>query len=160
MSFISGVIKRLYWKRWKPELRGVACLIECNEKVLLIRHRYGKRSIWTVPNGKKKRYEKAKRAVVREVWNLIGVDVRDAVPVTTILTDHDHPDETVHAFIAHVPDPDTDADPDLIAEIRWFAFDEIPPNLSLTAKALLQKIKFKTKYQVCEADPDKPMCGL
>lgn len=148
MTFIPGIFKRFYWHYFKPDLHGVACLIECDGQILLIRHRYGKKNIWTVPGGSKKQYEKAKRAAVREIWNLMGIDIRDAAEVNTILTDHDHPDDIVHCFIVHVPDMSFDEDKDLILEAKWFDLDDIPPKLTLVAKVLIQKLKFETMYQI------------
>jgi ADP-ribose pyrophosphatase YjhB (NUDIX family) len=160
MSFITGIFKRIYWKEWKPEIRGVGCLIESEGRVLLIRHRYGKKAVWTLPNGSKRRFEKAKRAVVREVWNLVGIDVRNAVRVNTILTNHDNPDEMVHCFIAHAPDMSMEVDRDLILEAKWFKIEDVPSKLSLLAKALLQRLKYKIVTQVCEEDPSKTICQL
>lgn len=152
MSFITGFFKRFYWYYYKPELHGIACLAECEGKILLIRHRYGKKNIWSVPGGSKKQYEKAKRAAVREIWNLMGMDIREASEVNTILTDHDHPDDVVHCFIVHVPDMDMDPDPDLIAEAKWFDLEHVPPKLTLVAKALIQKLKFETMYKIKSDD--------
>jgi ADP-ribose pyrophosphatase YjhB (NUDIX family) len=140
-------------------LHGVACLAECEGKILLIRHRYGRRNIWTVPGGGKKPYEKAKRAAVREIWNLMGMDIREAVEVNTMLTDHQHPEDIVHCFIVHVPDMDMDEDRDLILEARWFKLDEVPPKLSLVAKVLIQKLKYETKYLLCKEDPKNAICA-
>lgn len=152
MSFITGIFKRFYWHYYKPDLHGVACLAECEGKILLIRHRYGKKNIWTVPGGNKRQYEKAKPAAVREIWNLMGIDIRSASEVNTILTDHDHPDDIVHCFIVHVPDLYMDYDPDLIAEAKWFDLDDIPSKLTLIAKVLIQKLKFETMYQIKSDD--------
>lgn len=147
MSFIAGIFKRFFWKYFRPELHGIACLAECEGKILLIRHRYGKTNVWTVPTGGKRDYEKPKRAAVREIWNLMGIDIRSASEVNTILTDHEH-DDIVHCFIVHVPDMSMDPDKDLIAEARWFDLDNIPSKLTLVAKVLIQKLKFETMYQI------------
>lgn len=148
MTFIPGIFKRFYWHYFKPELQGIACLAECEGKILLIRHRYGKRNLWSVPGGSKGPYEKPKRAAVREIWNLMGIDIRSASEVNTILTDHDHPDDIVHCFIVHVPEMVADPDPDLILEAKWFDLDNIPSKLTLVAKVLIQKLKFETMYQI------------
>ena len=41
---------RAYWFIFRPEVRGVRCLIEYEGKVLLIRHTYGDRR-WHFPGG-------------------------------------------------------------------------------------------------------------
>jgi ADP-ribose pyrophosphatase YjhB (NUDIX family) len=161
MSFIPGIFKRFYWQHFKPDEHGVACLIECDGHILLIRHRYGKKQIWSVPSGKKTEYEKPKRAVVRAVWNLMGIDVRSAQEVNTILVDHDDPDNTIHCFIVHADDMSLDEDKDLVAEAKWFDLEgEIPPKLTLVAKVLIQKLKFETLFQVCDNDPMNPACQV
>jgi ADP-ribose pyrophosphatase YjhB (NUDIX family) len=158
MSLIPGFLKRFFWRYFRNELHGVACLAECEGRILLIRHRYGRKKIWTVPSGAKKPYEKAKPAAVREMWNLMGIDIRDAVEVRTVLTDHDHPDDIVHCFIVHLPEMDIDEDRDLIAEARWFPLNDVPPKLSLVAKVLIQKLKYETRYLICKDDPLNAIC--
>lgn len=158
MSFITGIYKRFFWKHFRPELHGIACLAECEGKILLIRHRYGKRDVWTVPTGGKGEYEKPKRAAVREIWNLMGINIQSASEVNTVLTDEDDPNNMVHCFIVHVPDHMMDPDPDLVAEAKWFKLDDIPTKLSLVAKVLIHKLKYETEYQICKEDPMNKVC--
>lgn len=160
MSFITGIFKRFYWQNFKPDERGVACLVECDGHILLIRHRYGKRDIWTVPTGQKKQFEKSKRAIVREMWHRLRIDVRSAFEVNTILIDNDDPENSIHCFIVHSDDMDMDVDRDLIAEAKWFDLDQIPSKLTLVAKVLIQKLKFETMYQFCDDDPTNPVCQI
>lgn len=157
MSFITGFFKRYYWKHFRSELQGVACLAECEGKILLIRHRYGRRDVWSVPTGAKGDYEKPKRAAVREIWNLMGVDIRDASEVDTVLTDHDDPNDMMHCFIVHLPNMSMDPDRDLIAEAKWFDLERIPSKLSLVAKILIHKLKYETEYQLRAEDPMNEM---
>jgi ADP-ribose pyrophosphatase YjhB (NUDIX family) len=160
MSFIPGIFKRFYWKYLKPQDRRVACLVECDGRVLLIRHRFGKRTIWTVPGGNMNAGEKPKRAIVREVWNMTGIDVRDASEVNTILIDHDDPENTIHCFVMHAETMLMEVDHDLVAEAKWFDLDHLPGRLTLVAKVLIQKLKYETLFQVCDEDPGNPACQV
>lgn len=62
---------RLYWRIFKPKTYGVKVLIrhpDNHEKILLVRHTYGNKTLWNIPGGGyKPKKEAPEEAAVREV---------------------------------------------------------------------------------------------
>jgi 8-oxo-dGTP pyrophosphatase MutT (NUDIX family) len=111
---------------WPRRGRGVKCVITQRERVLLVRHTYGRRRTWYLPGGIMRRGETPPRAAAREMaeelglrdlrWRELGArDMRlDGLTVRLAC---------LHAELA---DPTVAPDPVEIAEARWFDLKQLP----------------------------------
>ena len=133
----------------RPRRAGVKCLLRDGERVLLIRHTYGRRDVWDLPGGGIRRGEEAARAAAREAREEVGVDA-DWRPLAT-LTFHDRGETTLHAFIADVEAPPLTLDPGEIADARWAPASDPPRPLSPSTRAVLAEL---ATAQPASAGPD------
>lgn len=60
----------------RPQGKGAAVIIEDGDKVLLVRHTYGKRKEWFFPGGGIKRSEDPIDAAIREAREEVGLDLK------------------------------------------------------------------------------------
>ena len=117
---------------------GAMCIIERTDGALLfVRHSY--RSRWGVPGGRLNRREDPAEAARREVWEEVGLEVEllgepavvvDAVPQRVDLVYRARP--VPGADLAAVGPVSAE-----IAEVRWFAPDELPELQFETSGALM-----------------------
>jgi len=63
--------RKKYWKIFKIETFGVRTLIFKNNKILLVRHRYG--NLWVMPGGQIDKKEDPKIAALRELQEEVGI---------------------------------------------------------------------------------------
>lgn len=120
---------RLYWFITRPTTRGVRCVIEHQEKFLLIRQNYGS-GRWTVPGGGIEAGEAAHDAAVREVKEETGIDITDLVLLGTHRQVVEYKNDTVDLYSAKATTNQISIDPAEIKEARWFARNELPQNIS------------------------------
>ena len=97
---------------------------ERTDKVLLIRHAYGRRDLWTIPGGGYwPSREEPKDAAIREVWEEVGADVRDVQELGQIQGSSISKHSTKHIFkgtlISQTPVSCAE-----IEEQRWVAWDD------------------------------------
>jgi 8-oxo-dGTP pyrophosphatase MutT (NUDIX family) len=107
----------------KPALHGVKCVLVDSNRVLLVRHSYGPRE-WDLPGGGLKRNEAPLTAARREIREELGVDIGD------VLSRFQRTKSTMYCFRAELHDPQITLDRGELMAARWFALDELPPNLA------------------------------
>jgi 8-oxo-dGTP pyrophosphatase MutT (NUDIX family) len=122
------VVLWVYRSVAKPSLHGVKCVLVHSDKILLVRHTYGSRE-WDFPGGGLKRNESPLSAARREMREELGVDIDDWVAIGDVLARFQHTKSTMHCFRAELDQPQLKLDHGEILAARWFAFDELPPNL-------------------------------
>lgn len=66
-------LRKKYWKIFKIETFGVRTMILKDNKILLIKHRYGK--FWIMPGGGINKGEKPEDAAIRETKEEVGIIV-------------------------------------------------------------------------------------
>lgn len=92
---------------------------------------------WSILGGRLELFETLEECAVREAREEAGVDVR--IERLLCVTDHIVPHENSHwvspAYLGHIHDGDVvNAEPDKAFDVRWFPFDALPPNLTMTAR--------------------------
>lgn len=120
--------RRLWWRWWRPELRGVAVIgLDDAGRVLLVRLSYGPR-VWSLPGGGRGHGEDPALAAAREFAEELGCGLKDM----RLLLESDEPlhgaRDIVHVF-AGTADGDPRPDGREVLEARFFARDALPAAL-------------------------------
>ncbi len=121
---------QVLWFFWRPRKQGVKCLVTAEDRVLLVRHTYGRRS-WDIPGGAVKRGEPPHVTARREMDEELGLGSADWVKFGEIEGRIDHRRDKIHCFRA-----DLDATPQLTLDrgeldvARWFDRAQLPADLS------------------------------
>lgn len=119
---------RLYWKVVRPRTFGVrALLVDDAGRIALVRHQYV--AGWYLPGGGVDKGESAKTAIRRELREEVGLSEVIVRRVQGVYHNRgEGKDDHVVVFLCEVSDPASIviADPREIAEVGWFAPDELP----------------------------------
>jgi 8-oxo-dGTP diphosphatase len=113
-------------------------LMDDEQRVLLtLRRRAPEAGCWSILGGKLDFLEKLSECAVREAREEAGVEV-ELVRLLCV-TDHLLPQEGQHwiapAYLGRVVSGKAqNREPEKTEEVRWFAMDEVPENLTITAR--------------------------
>ncbi|MEU8181106.1 NUDIX domain-containing protein [Micromonospora sp. NPDC049047] len=120
-------IRKAYWRIAKPTTHGVKALIihpADSDRVLLVRHSYGDRSLWSLPGGGyQPTRETPEQAARRECIEELGLEVE---PVALVLEEHltTSGGKQGHLKIVRLHAISGEVSPNgEIAEARWAAVD-------------------------------------
>jgi 8-oxo-dGTP pyrophosphatase MutT (NUDIX family) len=127
---------QLWWFLRRPETEGVKCLLTTDARVLLVRHTYG-RPDWNLPGGGIRRGEDPAETARREMREELGIEGAAWRPAGTVHGQEAFRRDTVHIFRAELPSPALTPNLAELAEVRWFAWDELPPDLARYARLAL-----------------------
>jgi len=132
-------LRKKYWKVFKIETFGVRTLILKDNKILLVRHRYG--NLWVMPGGQIDKNEDPKIAALRELQEEVGVnglkiDYQLGYYKNTTGGKNDH----VYCFVM------TDFEINSISkrkfidfleigEMAWFDLNQLPETISRATKS-------------------------
>lgn len=129
-------VLRGYWFVVRPRVTGAVCLLIHDQLVLLIRNTYG-RAGWTFPGGMLGRRESPQLGVQREVQEEVGITLTTVQHLGQFTGRQAHRHDTVHVFLASVPNTTVQLDPGEILDARWYPLDALPP-LSTYAQRAMQ----------------------
>jgi len=115
---------------------GVLIVDETNRVLLTLRLRAPEAGCWSIVGGKLDYLEALESCAMREAREEVGVSV--ALETLLCVTDHVLPQENQHwvspAYLGRVLQGDAkNCEPEKTQDVRWFALDELPPNLTMTA---------------------------
>jgi 8-oxo-dGTP pyrophosphatase MutT (NUDIX family) len=119
---------QVFWFLARPTKQGVKCVVTDGDRVLLVRHTYGRRS-WDVPGGSIKRRESPLSAARREMSEELGLDGADWTEIGELRGRADHRRDTIHCFRVELSAPTLTIDAGELAAARWFPRDELPADL-------------------------------
>ena len=129
-------VLQIAWSLTRPTLRGVKCVLSDGDRVLLVRHTYGRRW-WDLPGGALQRGEPPGGAAHREMAEELGLtDVEWTAAGELDVTSRRRTDH-LHCFVAEAAAPIIRMDRGELQEIRWFRRDQLPENRSPQVDALL-----------------------
>jgi ADP-ribose pyrophosphatase YjhB (NUDIX family) len=134
---LAYALLRLYWFVFRPGVRGVRCVIERGGAVLLIRHTYGERR-WYFPGGAVKRGEELEAAARREAEEEVGIRLPRLVQFGEFTSTDKHMHDHVYCFRGAAPHTDVRIHRGEVREARWFAWDELPEDLSPDALRVIE----------------------
>lgn len=129
---LIGQAARLYWRLWKPRTLGVrAVVLDETDRVALVRHTYS--DLWYLPGGGVKKGESFETALHRELKEEISLSNARIERVLGIYhSRRDAKDDHIVIFAVRVSAAQDLRRGDLmeIEDVRWFAMDEMPAEVS------------------------------
>lgn len=134
---LAYLLLQVYWFVFRPQIRGVKCLIEFEGKVLMIRNTYG-RMRWTFPGGGYKRNESAESAVRREVMEEVGIALTRLTPIGEYTSTEGYKRDTVKCYRAESSTASFEIERNEIYEAAWFAWDNLPVELASDARRVIE----------------------
>jgi 8-oxo-dGTP pyrophosphatase MutT (NUDIX family) len=122
-------VLQVFWFIARPDVEGVKCLVTDRDRVLLVRHTYGRRS-WDLPGGTIKRRESPLSAARREMSEELGIDDVPWADIGRLSGRHDHRRDTIHCFRAELQEPAIVLDEGELEVARWFARGDLPADIA------------------------------
>jgi len=116
---------------------GVLILDRRNRALLTLRDLPPEAGSWSIVGGKLEYLETLAECALREAREEVGVDV--AIEALLCVTDHLLPQESQHwvspAYLGRVASGRAkNCEPRKTREVRWFPLDQLPLNLTITAR--------------------------
>jgi 8-oxo-dGTP diphosphatase len=128
-----------------PRVGVGVLLVDHHQHVLLtLRILPPEAGCWSIVGGKLDYLESLEQCAIREAREEVGVDI--AVQSLLCVTEHRLPNEHQHwispAFVAQILGGyPSNCEPDKTREVRWFPIDDLPPNLTITARNAIEAYK-------------------
>jgi 8-oxo-dGTP pyrophosphatase MutT (NUDIX family) len=116
-----------WWFVRRPHKRGVKCVLTDGDRVLLVRHTYG-RGDWEIPGGTPGRRERPIDTARREMREELGLEIDDWIPLGELAATLYHRHDTLDLFHARVNAPVLRLERAEIAVAEWFPRDALPPD--------------------------------
>jgi 8-oxo-dGTP diphosphatase len=122
----------------QPRVGVGVLLVDGYGRVLLTLRKFPPEAqCWSIVGGKVHFLETIEACAVREALEEVGLKI--AIDRLLCITDHLRPEENQHwvspAYLGGILDGEPqNCEPDKTQEVRWFAMNELPPNLTMTAK--------------------------
>jgi 8-oxo-dGTP diphosphatase len=120
---------QVFWFVARPHKEGVKCLVTDRDRVLLVRHTYGRRS-WDVPGGSIKRRESPLTAAHREMVEELGLDGAQWAEIGEVHGRLDHRRDTIHCFRAELSAPALTLDRAELETAQWFPRAHLPDDIA------------------------------
>lgn len=127
--FFINPFRKAYFFIFRPNTNGVKCLVENDEKFLLVKLNYAHR-LWTTPGGRVDKKESFLQAAIREAKEETGVDVSNLIFIGSYESSKQYKRGFVEVYLGSSAKIDIKIDPIEIKEARWFNRNEIPENRS------------------------------
>lgn len=133
---VAYQILQAIWFFTRPTLQGVKCVLVDGDRVLLVRHTYG-RGWWDLPGGAIQRGEPPGGAAHREMAEELGLTDVDWTLAGEINVTSRRRTDHLHCFSAESSAPEIRIDRGELQEARWFDRDRLPADHSPHLKAIL-----------------------
>jgi 8-oxo-dGTP pyrophosphatase MutT (NUDIX family) len=125
---VAHALLRVYWFLRRPSSHGVKCLLTDGDRVLLVRHTYG-RPAWEIPGGAIKLGEEPMSAARREMLEELGLTIENWISLGEVTGRIDFRRDTLHCFHSEQRDPKLDPDYGELAAASWFPRSQLPSDL-------------------------------
>ena len=130
---------RAWWFVRRPYTRGVKCILRDGDRVLFVRHTYGRRDAWEIPGGGLRRGEAPESAVRREMREELGIGLAELREAGRVEVTGSHKRTLLHCFEARPDAPRLRLAAAEIAEARWAPPDAPPRPLGPDAAILVER---------------------
>lgn len=116
---------------------GVLLIDEQGRVLLTLRNRPPEAGCWSIVGGKVDFLETLEQCAIREAREEVGLEI--SLRSLLCVTDHCLPGENQHwvspAYLGQIlSGKATNCEPSKTREVRWFSLDQLPPNLTMTAR--------------------------
>jgi 8-oxo-dGTP diphosphatase len=128
-----------------PRVGVGVLLVDRHQRVLLtLRTLAPEAGCWSIVGGKLDFLESLEQCAIREAQEEVGIHI--AIQSLLCVTEHRLPSEHQHwispAFLAQIlAGRPCNREPDKTRELRWFAIDDLPANLTITARNAIEAYK-------------------
>lgn len=128
-----------------PRVGVGVLLLDHHQRVLLtLRILPPEAGCWSIVGGKLDYLESLEHCAIREAREEVGVDI--AIQSLLCVTEHRLPSEHQHwispAFLADiVSGRPFNREPQKTQQVRWFPINDLPPNLTITARNAIEAYK-------------------
>lgn len=128
-----------------PRVGVGVLLVDDDQRVLLtLRILPPEAGCWSIVGGKLDYLESLEQCAIRETREEVGLDI--AIQSLLCVTEHRLPNEHHHwispAFVAQIlGGRPLNCEPDKTREVRWFPIDDLPSNLTITARNAIEAYK-------------------
>ena len=133
---VAYSILRVVWFVLRPQQLGVKCVLTHQDRILFVRHTYGRRC-WDLPGGVIKRGEAPPQAARREMHEELGIETTQWTDLGQVRGRVDHRRDTIHCFQAELAAPAITIDRGELQQARWFPRAEPPHELGPYARQIL-----------------------
>jgi 8-oxo-dGTP diphosphatase len=128
---------------------GVLLVDDSGRVLLTLRNRPPEAGHWSIVGGKLDFLETLEQCAVRETLEEVGINI--AIDSLLCVTDHRLPSEGQHwvspAYLARLLSGEAkNCEPDKTREVRWFPPNELPPNLTMTARNAVAAYKATRRH--------------
>jgi 8-oxo-dGTP pyrophosphatase MutT (NUDIX family) len=127
---------RMYWLLRRPNTSGVKCVLTDGDKILLVRHSYGRRG-WDLPGGSRRQGEPPQAAARREMNEELGVAIHELASLGQLIVESEHRLDHVHYYRAELRAPRLTIDEGELVTAQWFPRGQLPPELGRYARAII-----------------------
>lgn len=132
---IASKIRKVYWYLFRPQTYGVKCLIQYDDKFLLIQNSY-EIDLWNIPGGGVHKREDRVNAIHREVFEETGIVLQNAEFLGEYISLLEYKRDTVYCFKALVESRNLKLNGE-IRKAEWFMKDDFPKNISYSLRQCL-----------------------
>jgi 8-oxo-dGTP pyrophosphatase MutT (NUDIX family) len=124
----------------RPHTAAVKCVVRDGDRVLFVRHTYGRRDIWELPGGGLRRGEEPAAAARREMLEELGMSLGDLRELATVEVTGDHKFTRLVCFEADAGSATLRLAAGELAEARWAQPSTPPQPLGRDAATVLRLI--------------------
>lgn len=122
---IANPIRKFYWFIFRPNTRGVKCVIAHNDKILFVKLSYGHKK-WTLPGGGVDKGESFEKAAIRETKEEVGISISRVEKIYEYHNDKEYKKDHCVCYFSKVSNPEFNIDNLEISEARRAKLDNIP----------------------------------
>jgi 8-oxo-dGTP pyrophosphatase MutT (NUDIX family) len=133
---VAHRLLRVWWFVWRPQQRGVKCVLTDGENVLLVRHTYGSPK-WDLPGGGVRRDEPPVDAARREIEEELGVLLDGWRDLGTVASSEYHRHDTIYCFQAELDGKPLTLERAELDVAQWFSRGGLPADIGRYVKQIV-----------------------
>ena len=142
---IVNPIRKLYWFIFRPNTRGVKCVIAHKNKILFVRLSYGHK-MWTLPGGGVNEGESFEDAAIREVKEEVGISLSRAEKIYEYRNNKEYKKDHCICYFSQVSSQKFNIDNLEISEARWATLSNVPEPYVPSIKEILKHVNIYEKH--------------
>ncbi|MCP4219092.1 MAG: NUDIX domain-containing protein, partial [bacterium] len=128
---------------------GAVIVNDQNETLLLLRKKSPEKGCWDLPGGRVELGETIEAAILREIKEELGVDVKiiKLLRVTNHILEEENTHWVAPAFLSRIVsqgEPEN-LEPHSHEAVQWFPLDALPENITITAAPALESYLEESK---------------